>query len=116
MAALMTTCHIVCFPSKHKEGTPRFLVEAAAAGLPIVTTRNRGCVEVVRDGVNGILVPVGAVAELADALQRLAGDRELRERMGAEGRRIAEEEFSVDQVADRTEAVYRELLGDAATA
>jgi glycosyltransferase involved in cell wall biosynthesis len=116
MAGLMATCHIICFPSKHKEGTPRFLVEAAAAGLPIVTTRNRGCVEVVRDGVNGILVPVGAVAELADALQRLAGDQELRERMGAEGRRIAEEEFSVDQVADRTEAVYRELLGDAATA
>lgn len=113
MAGLMATCHMVCFPSKHKEGTPRFLVEAAAAGLPIITTRNRGCVEVVRDDVNGILVPVGGIPELVEALERLIGNAALRERMGAEGRRIAVEDFSVDQVASRTEVVYRELLTDA---
>jgi glycosyltransferase involved in cell wall biosynthesis len=110
MAALMATCHIVCFPSKHKEGTPRFLIEAAACGLPIITTRNRGCVEVVRDGVNGILVPVGDVVELAAALQKLVCSEDLRMQMGSEGRRIAEEEFSVEHVADRTEEVYRMLL------
>ncbi|MGC1480366.1 MAG: glycosyltransferase family 4 protein [Chthoniobacterales bacterium] len=110
MASLMQTCHVVCFPSKHKEGTPRFLIEAAACGLPIVTTRNRGCTEVVEHEVNGLLVGVGSVPELAAALERLIGNAELRSEYGQRGREIAVRDFSVMQVADRTEAVYRRLL------
>lgn len=110
MPGLMRTCHIACFPSKHKEGVPRFLVEAAAAGLPIVTTRNRGCVEIGREGENAILVPMGEVPPLVEGLDTLIRDVALREKLGVAGRRIAEEEFSVERVAMQTEEVYRKMV------
>ncbi len=111
MPGLMRPCHIACFPSKHKEGVPRFLVEAAAAGLPIVTTRNRGCIEIGREDVNALLVPIADAGALAVALERLIGDAALRKSLGAAGRTIAEEEFSVEQVAAQTEEVYRKMVG-----
>lgn len=110
MPALMRSCHIVCFPSKHKEGTPRFLVEAASAGLPIVTTDNRGCVEVVEHGVNGLLVPPGDATALAAALLELIQNPEKRLKFGEAGRLIALRDFSVKQVAERTAEVYTTLL------
>jgi glycosyltransferase involved in cell wall biosynthesis len=109
MPSLLAGCHVVCLPS-YREGLPRALVEAAAAGRPIVTTDVPGCREVVRHGENGLLVPPRDTQGLADALQRLIEDPELRTRMGACGRVRAEQEFSLDTVVQQTMAVYREAL------
>ena len=88
------------------EGIPVSLVEAMAAGLPVVGTETGGIPELLRDGA-GILVPPGNPEALADALQELAGDASLRARLGAAGRRRVEEEFAVDAVAGELDARFR---------
>jgi glycosyltransferase involved in cell wall biosynthesis len=88
------------------EGIPVSLVEAMAAGLPVVGTETGGIPELLRDGA-GILVPPGNPEALADALQELAGDVSLRARLGAAGRRRIEEEFAVDAVAGELDARFR---------
>lgn len=100
--------HIACLPS-YREGLPKSLLEAAACGLPIVATDAVGCREAVRNGGNGLLVPVGDVQALADALRTLICDADLRTRMGAESRVRAESEFSSERVIAETLAVYRSL-------
>jgi len=71
---------------------PQVLAEAAAAGLPIVATPIGAVPEVVQDGRNGLLVPVGTPSELRLALRRLAESPELRSHMGRESRALAEQE------------------------
>jgi len=106
---LIAGADIVVLPS-YREGTPRILVEAAAMEKPIVATRIAGCQGIVEDGVNGLLVPVGAPVALASALERLVMDRGLRKTMGKAGRGIVLEEFDLSIVLQKTFAVYRELL------
>jgi glycosyltransferase involved in cell wall biosynthesis len=101
---------IVCLPSSYREGVPRSLIEAAACGKPIVTTDAPGCREIVRHCENGYLVPVGDAKSLANALQRLIENPDLRRSMGARSREIAEKEFSMEKVIKETLDVYRELL------
>lgn len=105
MATLLTKSHIVCLPS-YREGLPKALIEAAAAGRPIVTTDVPGCREVVRDGENGFLVPPRDVDALADALARLISNRALRREMGACGRLRAEKEFDLAIVIRQTLMLY----------
>ncbi len=111
MPAVLQQAHIVCLPS-YREGLPTILIEAAAAGLPLVATDVPGCREVVRDGENGLLVPARDAGALADALARLAEDVQLRERFGRRSRDVAEAEFGIERVAEETLAVYRALLTD----
>ena len=108
MAALWTHSHIACLPS-HREGLPKALLEAAACGRPIVTTDGIGCREVVRHGVEGLLVPQGNAQALADSLQRLIEDPALRQRMGAAARTKAEREFGIEKVVEATLRVYTEV-------
>jgi glycosyltransferase involved in cell wall biosynthesis len=101
---------VVCLPS-YREGMPKVLIEAAASGLPIVTTDTPGCRDVVRHGENGFLVPVADSAALAARLRQLLEDEKLRVRLGTRGRERAVEEFSVTRCAASTLSIYRELLG-----
>jgi len=101
--------HIACLPS-YREGLPKALLEAAACGLPIVTTDAVGCREVVRNGDNGLLVPIGDARALAQALHILIADADLRKRMGKQSRIRAECKFSSEQVVSETLAVYRSLV------
>lgn len=107
MPAVLRQAHIACLPS-YREGLPKSLLEAAATGLPIVTTDAPGCREVVSDGDNGLLVPLRDAAALAAALQRLIADAGLRARMGARSRERALAEFSQEQVIAQTLQLYRE--------
>jgi len=109
MPAVLQAAHIACLPSSYGEGLPKSLLEAAACGLPIVTTDAPGCREVVRDGVNGLLVPVRDAAVLAAALGKLIGDAALRRRMGEQSRVRAETEFGLEAVIAQTLAAYREV-------
>lgn len=108
MPGVFARSHIVCLPS-YREGLPKALIEGAASGRPIVTTDVPGCREVVPEGRNGLLAPVRDARALADALRRLCVDRELRARMGAASRKIAEEEFAVEGVARRHLEIYEAL-------
>jgi len=110
MPAVMAAAHIACLPSYYREGLPKFLIEAAAAGLPLVTTDATGCREAVEPGKNGLLVPPRDAGALADALERLAGDEDLRRRFGARSRVLAQERFDATRIHGATLAVYDELL------
>lgn len=93
------------------EGLGVSLLQASAAGVPIVTSRAGGLPEAVQDGVTGILCPPGDVAALAAAIDRLAGDAALRTRFGAAGRARILAEFSIDAMVDGNLAIYRQVLG-----
>jgi glycosyltransferase involved in cell wall biosynthesis len=99
---------IACLPT-YSEGLPKSLVEAAACGLPVVTTDIPGCRAVVSDGENGFLVPPRDARSLAAALRRLLVDPALRDRAGAAGRLRAVKEFSLARVVDAHLKVYAEL-------
>ncbi len=107
MPALLALSHIVCLPS-YREGLPKSLIEAAAAGKPIVTTDVPGCRAVVQHEDNGLLVPRADARALADALERLILDPALRDQMGARGRIRAEQEFAQEVVIQETLALYRD--------
>ncbi len=95
--------------SSSREGLPRTLSQAMAAGLPIVATRVGGIPDAVCDGENGFLVSAGDVEALTDRLELLLTDPALRQRMGAAGLARVEE-FSALTMVRRTEALYEELL------
>jgi glycosyltransferase involved in cell wall biosynthesis len=108
MEDYLAAATIVALPS-YREGVPRTLTEAAAMGKPIVTTDAPGCREIVDNEVNGLRVPVRDAVALADAIERLLKDTELRHRMGEAGRRKAVAEFDERDVIRRTIAVYEDL-------
>lgn len=101
--------HIAVLPS-YREGLPKSLLEAAACGRPIVATDVPGCREVCIEGETGLQVPARAVAPLADALERLARDAELRQRFGANARHRAETVFAETIINEATLARYEELI------
>jgi glycosyltransferase involved in cell wall biosynthesis len=109
MSQTFWQAHIVCLPSHGGEGVPKVLIEAAASGRAIVTTDVPGCRDIVRQGVNGILVPPKDATSLAKALGELLENPSLRQRMGSRGREIAASEFSEEVVVRETMALYREL-------
>jgi len=94
--------------SSNWEGLPRSTIEAMMAGLPVVATRVGGVPELVEDGGTGFLVPPRDPNALAEALQRLIADPELRRRMGQAGREKALKEFTLDRMLRETEDVIRD--------
>ena len=109
MEDILNEVDLVVLPS-YREGLPRILLEAAAYGLPIVTTDAPGCREIVADDVNGFLVPCKDSAALATAIQRILDNPEERARMGAASRSKVLAEFDQKIVLRETFDVYRELL------
>ena len=110
MPAVLAQADIFCMPTYYREGVPKSLIEAAACGIPIVTTDAPGCRDIARHGVNGLLVPARDVDRLVEALSALIEDSSLRKRMGEAGRRLAVDEFSLRTVIEATMNVYAEIL------
>ena len=106
---LIACCDVFTLPS-WREGLPRSAIEAAAMGKPLVLTDIRGCREVVRDGVEGFLVPPRDPPGLAEALSRLLRDPAERDRMGRAALVRARERFDERAVADRVVKHYHRLL------
>jgi len=105
-----TDAHIAALPSHGGEGVPLSLLEAAAVGRPIVATDTPGCRDIGRHGINALLVPPGDADALADAIDRLAGDPDLRRAFAQAGRALVEREFSSRRVGRDIVALYRSLL------
>jgi glycosyltransferase involved in cell wall biosynthesis len=110
IAALWARAHIAVLPS-HREGLPLSLLQAAACGRPLIATDVPGCRAITRPGINGLLVPLGDVDALADAIDRLARDPELRRRFGQAGRELVEKEFSSARIGRDLIKLYWRLLG-----
>jgi glycosyltransferase involved in cell wall biosynthesis len=109
MPRLLRESHIVCLPTYYREGVPRILLEGAASARALIATDMPGCRDIVRNGVNGLLVPPHDVDALERALESLIADADLRARLGAAGRRIAEEEFALPLVLESFWELYRSL-------
>jgi len=108
VADLFSSAHIACLPS-YREGLPKALIEASAAGRAIVTTDVPGCKHVVEDGVTGLLVPARQVAPLAEAIGRLIADPGLRLRLGTAARARAEAQFGIDRIVSETLHLYSRM-------
>jgi len=102
--------------SSREEGISLTLIEAMAAGLPIVATRVGGNPEVVVDGETGLLVEAGQPEALAAALGSLLGDPDTRMRMGRRGREVALRRFDIERLIDEYQAIYTEIRPDYARA
>ncbi len=104
---------IFVLPS-HNENLPVSLLEAMSWRMPVISTRVGGIPEMVRDGVDGILIGAGDRASLACAIVELAQDAGLRERMGGAARERVAGTFQRDVVMPQLEAIYRSLSGGTA--
>lgn len=93
-----------------KEGLGIALLEALAAGKACVASRVGGIENVVKDGVSGLLTDPGDVDGISEAVSSLLGQRGLREDMGRKGQSLVREKFSVDSMADKMIALYKEVL------
>lgn len=110
LARLLPCLYGVVHPAE-MEGLGVSLLQAAAAGVPVVASCVGGIPEAVRDGVNGLLVPPADVDALARALERLLADPALAAEYGRRGRLLVHEEFSIDRMVEGNRSVYAGVLG-----
>jgi glycosyltransferase involved in cell wall biosynthesis len=96
--------------SSNAEGFSLATIEAMAAGVPVVATRCGGPESIVADGRTGLLVGVGEPARLADAIERVAHNAPLRERLVAAARTVVHNQFTIDAQVDRYDRLYREVI------
>jgi glycosyltransferase involved in cell wall biosynthesis len=105
---LMREATLLVRPSS-LEGMPLVVLEAMASAIPVVATPVGGTSELLKDGVHGLLIPVGDSAALAKSIISLLSDRSLAEEMGRRGRELVEDSYTWDAVIDQTECVYAEV-------
>ena len=106
---LFSKSHIICLPS-YREGFPKTLIEAAAAGRSVVTSDVPGCRDAIIPKKTGLLVPVKDYKKLADAIEWLIENPTERIAMGREGRKFAEKEFGIEKIVQHHLDIYEELL------
>jgi glycosyltransferase involved in cell wall biosynthesis len=100
---------VIVLPS-YREGLPKSLIEACAVGRPIITTDTQGCRECVINGYNGYLIPVKDTDLLAQRMEKLINDKEMRSIMGSNSRKLAEKEFSIENVIAKHFEIYGILI------
>jgi glycosyltransferase involved in cell wall biosynthesis len=100
---------IVVLPS-HREGFPNVVLEAYAAGKPVVAARATGTIDAVVDGETGLLFPIGDVAALVRCLQRLLGDKVMATKLGSSGQDLIKREFRQELVWNALNQEYWQLL------
>lgn len=106
---LLPAMDIFAMPSR-SEGFSRAITEAMELGLCPVATRVGGTPELVRDGVDGLLTPVGDAAALANAIRRVAEDAPLRARLAASARERIRTEFTVEHMGEQAMWMFRSML------
>jgi len=111
ISELLPTFDLFVSPSR-SEPFGLSIVEAMAAGVPVVATMSEGAQEIIEDHKTGCLVPIGDVEALAKAISELLSDPEERVRLSENARCVVRERFSLDRMLSSTEQVYREALED----
>ncbi len=111
--ALLARAQVACLPS-HMEALPNAVIEAMAAGLPVVATAVGGNVELVAEGVTGHLVPAHQPGALSERLAGLLREPERAEALGAAGRKHVEADLTLMAMSRRTGDLYRATLSGAA--
>ncbi len=107
--SLLKTMDIFVYPS-HLEGLGTSLLDAMAAGVPIVATSAGGIPEVVSDGINGILVPPRNPQDLAKAVLTILQNNDLAKKLTQAGRETVEKRFTVERMVEGTLEVYRKVM------
>ncbi len=105
---IFSIINVFVLPS-HREGMPRTIIEAMAAGKPVVATNIRGCREEVMDGKTGILFPVSNTNKLAKAIIKILSDNKLALKMGKYARKIAIKRFNEENVLKKQLNAYKHL-------
>lgn len=111
IASLYARSNIICLPS-YREGLPKSLIEAAAAGRAVITSNVPGCRDAIIPDKTGLLVQVKNSLDLALAIERLIKNPTERMRMGKHGRLLAINEFSIEKVIDSHLKIYEDLLSN----
>ena len=112
IADLYSKSNIACLPS-YREGLPKSLAEAAACGRAVVATDVPGCRDAIEPNKTGVLVPVKNAKALADAIEYLAENHEVRKKMGFAGRVLAENDFAIEKIVTEHIKIYQKLLDKA---
>lgn len=112
IVSLWRQAHIAALPS-HREGLPLSLLEAAAAGRPMIATDAPGCREIVIHDQTGLLVPIENPPALADAIEKLVASRELRQRYGHAARDLVVSKMSAKSIGEATVSLYKSALTSA---
>ena len=109
VADILHASDIYCLPS-HWEGQPIGLIEAMAMGKAVIATHVDGSKELVQDGVNGLLIDPQQTKQLANAIERLYSDHELRKKVAEEAYHLSRERYDAAFMADYVEEAYRTVL------
>jgi glycosyltransferase involved in cell wall biosynthesis len=110
LASRYLTALEVCCMSSLSEGMPNLIMEASAAGVPVVSTNCGGCVELIDHGVTGYLVSPDDVDGMSRYVDLLLGDPDKRSQMGKEGRKKMRENYSVKGMVAQMAQVYNEVI------
>jgi len=110
MPEVLAELDLVVHASVLPDPLPTVLIEAGAAGKPVVATAVGGVSEIVNDGRSGLLVPPGDADAMAAAIDRLLSNHDAAASMGRAARRIVEQRFTVERFASRVQELYRDLL------
>jgi len=111
VAEILSISDIFVLPTYYREGLPRILLEAGALGLPLITTDMPGCRDVVKDGWNGLLIPIRDPKSLANAIEKLSNNKNLRLKMGANNPGFIKDNFDLSIVMNKYYNIYTDLLG-----
>jgi len=112
MPWILPNCDISVLPSLRREGLPRAIIEAMIGGAVPIVTDSGGSPELVQDGQSGFVVPPGESQPIIDRMLELYNDRDLQAHMSKAAQERIKNDFTVEQTAEKTIALYRELLGD----
>lgn len=112
MPQVIGAAHVVVLPSYYGEGLPKVLIEAAACGRAVVTTDHPGCRDAIEPNKSGLLVPIKNALALADAIEYLIKNVDTREMLGANGRVLAEKEFSIEKTVAEHVEIYQKLIDE----
>jgi glycosyltransferase involved in cell wall biosynthesis len=111
IADLLVWADLLLLPSL-SEGISNAALEAMASGLPVIATNSGGMREVIEDGRDGLMVPIGDIGAMTDRLLELAADREIGRRLGAAAAARAVKEFDLTRQIRVFDEAYRRLLSD----
>lgn len=102
----------ILFHPTNLESFGRIFIEAMAGGIPVVAINQGGALEMVKNNVNGYLIPLNDIDAAIRAIQRLVDDHELRNQLGVRGRELSEKEYSMDTLCKNIAKLYKDVLAD----